>query len=140
MNPLATPSQPNAKANPHYVQMGGVDGITRLVERFYFHMNTQPQAAHIRAMHPQQLERVKRMLIDFLSEWMGGPKAYSVEHGHPRLRMKHMTFAIGVAERDAWMACMRAALAESVTDPQFRTQLEQAFFKTADFIRNVQEP
>lgn len=125
-----------AARNPHFERIGGVEAITRLVERFYHHMSTRPEAADIRAMHPADLGPVQRILVNFLTEWMGGPQVYSVERGHPRLRRKHLPFPIGPAERDAWMLCMRMALEEVVPDATLKSQLEQAFFKTADFIRN----
>jgi hemoglobin len=78
------------------------------------------------------------VLVKFLTEWLGGPKIYSAERGHPSLRKKHMNFPIGEAERDAWILCMRHAMKDIVTDATLRLQLEQSFFKTADFIRNNQ--
>ncbi|GAA5171963.1 group II truncated hemoglobin [Viridibacterium curvum] len=134
----SAPSTDNP-ANPHFTRIGGVPVIAQLVERFYFHMDTLPEAARIRAMHPPNLGPVKQVLVGFLTEWMGGPQAYSVERGHPRLRRKHLPFPIGAAERDAWMLCMRTALQETVQDTALIAQLEQAFFKTADFIRNDED-
>jgi len=139
MNKPVQPIPPvaaGAAANPHYDRLGGVDVITRLVDRFYFHMDTLPAAAGIRVMHPADLSPIKQVLVKYLSEWTGGPKLYSPERGHPRLRFKHSAFAIGPAERDAWMACMRLALDEAVPDAALRAQLEQSFLKIADFIRN----
>lgn len=125
-------------ANPHFDRLGGTETITRLVDRFYFHMDTLPEAAGIRVMHPADLSPIKQVLVLYLTEWMGGPKQYSQERGHPRLRFKHSAFAIGPAERDAWMACMRLALEEAVPDATLKAQLEQSFMKIADFIRNDQ--
>jgi hemoglobin len=48
----------------------------------------------------------------FLEQYWGGPGTYGEERGHPRLRMRHANFAIGAAERDAWLALMRASLDE----------------------------
>lgn len=127
---------PQIQSNPHFAQIGGVDTITRLVDRFYFHMNTQPEAMTIRAMHAADLSETKAVLVQFLTEWLGGPKVYSSARGHPRLRQRHAMFAIGAAERDAWMLCMRLAMQEVIAQAELRQQLEQAFFKTADFIRN----
>lgn len=129
---------PQIMRNPHFDLLGGIEPVTRLAERFYFYLDTLPQAAGIRAMHAPDLSQARAVLTQFLSEWTGGPKAYSAARGHPRLRMKHAAFAIGEAERDAWMLCMRRALEEVVPDAPLRLQLEQAFFKTADFIRNHQ--
>lgn len=124
------------QGNPHFAQIGGEAAITHLVERFYFHMNTAPEAAAIRAMHAADLSETKAVLVQFLIEWLGGPKVYSNTRGHPRLRQRHAMFGIGEAERDAWMLCMRRAVLEVVADATLRAQLDQAFLKTADFIRN----
>ena len=77
--------------------------------------------AGIRALHPETLDGSRDKLYWFLSGWMGGPSLYTAQFGHPRLRARHMPFAIGDAERDAWVACMRVALAaEPASDRQFR--------------------
>lgn len=129
---------PQIQSNPHFETIGGEATIAQLVERFYFYMDTLPDASGIRSMHEPNLVHTKEVLVKFLIEWLGGPKTYSPERGHPRLRMKHSMFAIGPTERDAWMLCMKRAMEDVVTDAGLRQQLEQAFFKTADFIRNDQ--
>ncbi|MDP2153330.1 MAG: group II truncated hemoglobin [Methylotenera sp.] len=124
--------------NPHFTSIGGETAITQLVDKFYYYMETLPEAILIRAMHDADLSHTKQVLVKFLTEWLGGPKIYSAERGHPSLRKKHMNFPIGEAERDAWILCMRHAMEDIVTDATLRQQLEQSFFKTADFIRNNQ--
>ncbi len=117
-------------------RIGGAVAIDRLVESFYAHMDSLPEATKIRAMHESDLGAVKISLKRYLSEWTGGPKLYSPEKGHPRLRQRHMGFAIGNAERDAWMVCMRMALAEHVADAAARAELEENMRKLADWMRN----
>lgn len=124
--------------NPHHERVGGAAAVDRLVEAFYRRMDTLPEAATIRAMHEADLTHTKAVLKLYLNEWLGGPKDYSAQRGHPRLRMRHGGFAIDAAARDAWLACMRGALDEVVADAQLREQLMQAFFKTADWLRNDQ--
>ncbi len=124
------------QTNPHFEAIGGQAAIAQLVERFYFHMEHQPEAAAVRALHPADLAPVREVLTRYLTEWMGGPQLYSAERGHPRLRKRHLPFTIGASERDAWMGCMRAALADVVTDPALRQELDDSFYKVADFIRN----
>jgi hemoglobin len=58
------------------------------------------------------------------------------ERGHPRLRMRHAPFAIGAAERDAWMQCMHQALDEQVADPPLRAAVHSAFSAMADHMIN----
>jgi hemoglobin len=87
-------------------------------------------------MHPEDLAPIKNVLKRYLIEWTGGPKLYSPEKGHPRLRQRHMGFAIGDAERDAWLLCMRGALEETVADAGARQELDMALTRLADWMRN----
>ena len=72
----------------------------------------------------------------FLSGWMGGPQLFVEKFGHPMLRRRHLPFAIGESERDQWMACMMAAMHETGISLELQKELGQAFWKTADFMRN----
>ncbi len=117
-------------------RVGGAVTIDRLVEAFYARMDTLPEARTIRTMHAPDLGQVKNVLKRYLSEWTGGPKLYSPEKGHPRLRQRHMGFKIGNAERDAWLLCMRGALEETVSDDSARQELDAALTKLADWMRN----
>jgi hemoglobin len=119
-----------------FERVGGAVTIDRLVEAFYEKMDTVPEAGTIRMMHAPDLGPVKNVLKRYLSEWTGGPKLYSPAEGHPRLRQRHMGFAIGNAERDAWLLCMRGALAETVADDGARQELDNALTKLADWMRN----
>jgi hemoglobin len=129
-----------ATPQTHFAAIGGRAAIARLVERFYYHMDTWPGAARIRAWHPLDLALIKGILERYLMQWLGGPALYSEERGHPRLRRRHLTFPIGSAERDAWMYCMRKALSDVVEDAALRAELDAAFNKVADFLRNTAEP
>lgn len=123
-------------APSHFELVGGQPAVDQIVESFYRHMATRPQAATILALHPPDLNGTKVVLKKYLAEWLGGPNLYSRERGHPRLRMRHMPFRIGIAERDAWMACMQAALEEVIGSARLRDLLLQQLFKAADWMRN----
>lgn len=120
-----------------YARMGGDVAIDRLVEAFYARMDRLPEAQDIRGMHAPDLGETKRVLKRYLSEWTGGPKLYSPEKGHPRLRQRHMRIPIGAAERDAWLLCMRGALDETIADATARDDLFGAMAKLADWMRNT---
>lgn len=122
--------------NTHYTRLGDHDAVVRLVVAFYNAMDTRPEATTIRAMHAADLTHTRAVLVNYFSEWMGGPKHYSPERGEPRLRRRHQPFGIDDAARDAWMLCMRQALAEVCIDDALRAELDAAFFKVADFLRN----
>jgi hemoglobin len=119
-----------------FERIGGAIVIDRVVESFYARMDTLPEAKTIRAMHAEDLGPVKVVLKRYLCEWTGGPKLYSPEKGHPRLRQRHMGFAIGESERDAWLTCMRGALEENVEDTAARLEMYEALAKLANWIRN----
>jgi hemoglobin len=122
---------------PHFEMLGGEAVVVKLVDAFYRHMDTRVDATGIRAMHGRDLTTTKAILVLYLCEWLGGPQAYSAKQGHPRLRMRHGGFAIGVAERDAWLACMEAALTDIGAAPELQQTLMATFFKTADWMRNT---
>jgi hemoglobin len=119
-----------------FLRIGGQTVVDALVDAFYRRMDTLPEAKSIRDMHADDLKPVGEVLKRYLGEWLGGPKLYSQERGHPRLRMRHRHFQIGPAERDAWMICMQGALEEVVEDASLRSQLSQSFYKLADWVRN----
>lgn len=126
----------NEEMSP-YQRLGGEVAIRQLVNRFYELMDTLPQAATIRAMHPDDLSGSREKLFMFLSGWLGGPDLYQQAHGHPRLRMRHMPFPVDESARDAWMLCMKKAMEElEVDDELLKQQLLHSLFKTADFMRN----
>lgn len=118
-----------------YARLGGEPAVRALVERFYELMDTLPEAQELRRLHPD-MERAADSLFKFLSGWFGGPPLYQRERGHPRLRMRHLPFAIGPAARDQWLLCMRRALAEQVADEPLRTALDQAFADMAEHMVN----
>ena len=119
-----------------YELIGGETALRTLVDRFYDVMDSAPEAAQIRALHPKSLELSREKLFMFLSGWSGGPSLYIEKHGHPRLRQRHMPFPIGKAERDQWLWCMDKALAESPFDAQLIEYLKGRFTEIANSMQN----
>jgi len=116
--------------------IGGEPRIRALVERFYDLMELEPGFSALRAAHGPDLASARDKLFWFLCGWLGGPQHYVERHGHPRLRARHMPFAIGVVERDQWLACMDQAMGDVGVDADLRAHLRTAFFQTADWMRN----
>lgn len=127
-----------APAATHYARLGGAPGVRALVDRFYDLMDLEPDYAGIRRLHATNLDHAREKLFMFLSGWTGGPPLYVERYGHPRLRQRHLPFAIGTVERDEWMSCMLRAMAELELPEDLRGELAEAFFRTADFMRNRQ--
>ena len=117
--------------------IGGEDKVKALVERFYDLMDLEPAYADLRAAHGSHLEKARQHLFWFLCGWLGGPQHYTDRFGHPRLRMRHMPFAIGIKERDQWLACMDQAMGETGVPQALRERLKTSFFQTADWMRNT---
>ncbi|MGR9013336.1 MAG: group II truncated hemoglobin [Gammaproteobacteria bacterium] len=128
----------NRQTTP-YQLIGGETAILRLVERFYFFMDSLPEAAEIRAMHAADLSAAHDKLFKFLSGWLGGPDLFIQEYGHPMLRQRHFPFAIDAAARDQWMFCMHKALNEIPMDANFKENLSQALQQLATHMINQNE-
>lgn len=119
-----------------YDVIGGEQAIRNLVERFYFYMDTLPEAQGIRTIHQPDLASAKDKLFKFMSGWLGGPDLFAQEFGHPMLRARHLPFAIGESERDQWMLCMNKAIAEIPMDPRLETNLRNALQDLATHMIN----
>jgi hemoglobin len=116
-------NSPTESAQTFYEAVGGEETFTRLVRRFYAEVAADPQ---LRAVYPSKdLGPAEEHLRLFLIQYWGGPGTYSERRGHPRLRMRHVHFEIGEAERDAWLKHMRTALDEVALAPELDDQLWQ---------------
>lgn len=119
-----------------YELIGGAEKLRELVDRFYDLMELEPEFAGIRAMHPTPLDSSRDKLFWFLSGWTGGPDLYIERHGHPRLRARHLPYAIASDERDQWLRCMAWAMQDVGLAESMQERLMQAFYQTADWMRN----
>jgi hemoglobin len=125
--------------NTPYHALGGESAIRLLVQRFYQLMDTLPEAYAARKLHPQDLSGSEEKLFLFLTGWLGGPQLYVEKYGHPMLRRRHLPFAIGNAEAEQWMLCMRQAMAETVADESLRNALEKPLAELAAHMRNRED-
>jgi len=134
------PLEENSPAAPPFdtpfAWIGGEERVKALVERFYDLMDIEPAYAVLRASHGSTLDDARQKLFWFLCGWLGGPDYYQERFGHPRLKMRHMPFSIGIIERDQWLACMDQAMGETGVDAALRARLNTSFFQTADWMRN----
>jgi hemoglobin len=119
-----------------YEAIGGELPLRQLVDRFYDRMDALPEAAVIRAMHATNLQTSRDKLFWFLSGWMGGPQLYVQRFGHPRLRARHMPFAIDDDAAAQWMHCMQGALDEVVGDERVRQEIASRLARVALHMRN----
>lgn len=131
---------------PTPFEMFGVDEqerllrVRQLVDLFYDEMDHNPEFKRIRNLHPPHLNGARDKFYWFLSGWLGGPDLYQSKFGHPRLRMRHMPFAIASEDRDQWLICMHKALQAMNFPAAFIENLMVSFFRTADWMRNQPDP
>jgi hemoglobin len=117
-------------------QIGGEAKLRELVDRFYDLMELEPDFAGIRALHPPALDNSRDKFFWFLSGWTGGPSMYIERFGHPRLRARHLPYAIASGERDQWLRCMALAMQDVGIDEALQERLMTSFYQTADWMRN----
>lgn len=112
----------------------GEDGIRRMVAAFYRRVRTDDL---IGPMYPEgDWEAAEERLTEFLLFRLGASTRYIETRGHPKLRMRHITFRIGIAERDRWVELMTAAMEDAAIPAAAREFLDPFFAQVADFLRN----
>jgi len=117
-----------------YERVGGQDFFDALVGRFYAAVATDPL---LRPLYPDELADSAEHLALFLGQYFGGPPTYSDRRGHPRLRLRHAPFVIGVAERDAWLRHMRGAMTSVALEPSDEQALLEYFEMAATSLQNA---
>jgi len=128
----------DAQTTP-YALLGGRETVLQLAHAFYDAMEREePELTALHRLaapgqvHPQVRERFGLFLVG----WLGGPQDYVAQHGHPRLRMRHMHVPVDESMRDAWLRAMGRALDQQGVSGELRAFLDQRFAEVADFMRN----
>jgi hemoglobin len=133
---ISEPQTSQERQTTAFEALGGESAVRALTDRFYDLMDLEPAYAQLRSLHPNTLNNSRDKLFWFLCGWLGGPQHYTARFGHPMLRARHMPFAIGSGQRDAWLACMLQAMTEQGVPEALRERLLHSFFNTADWMRN----
>jgi hemoglobin len=137
VEPIGQPGSAEAAVTvTPFSQLGGEPVVRALVDRFYDLMDLEPGYARLRSVHGSALDGARDKLFWFLCGWLGGPDHYQQRFGHPRLRARHLPFAIGSVERDQWLACMFQAMQETEVPAALQERLQRSLFDTADWMRN----
>ncbi len=137
IDPTRTPegcAHPWGDAATPYDEIGGDDAVRALVDDFYDYMDAESPV--VRAMHPDDLDESRDKLYEFLSGWLGGPPIYHEKRGHPRLRARHMPFAIDQRAVDEWLRCMGLAMDKRGVAGALRAFMDAKLDHLANFMRN----
>ncbi len=121
-----------------YEEVGGHETFRDLVAHFYGLVAEDPV---LRQLYPEEdLGPAEIRFRMFLEQYWGGPRTYSQQRGHPRLRLRHAPFVIGTAQRDAWLRCMQQAV-DSIgpdrLDAAHRATLLDYLYSAADMMVNA---
>ena len=137
LTPMSNRPKPFGVEDASFLAAGGEAGIRRLVERFYYWMETLPEGERIRNMHPADIEISIDKLARFLCGWLGGPKRYQEKFGPIALPKAHRHLPIDAPDRDAWLLCMERALEEQPFTDEFKRYLREQLGVPAERIRRV---
>jgi hemoglobin len=128
---MSTAPDPSAS---FYEAVGGGETFRRLVAAFY---RGVAEDEVLRPLYPEEdLGPAEERFRLFLQQYWGGPRTYSDQRGHPRLRMRHAPFRVGIPERDAWLRRMRTAMDEIALAPEYDAAMWDYFVRSADFMVN----
>lgn len=122
-----------------YEAIGGDAAVRTLTRRFYGLMDTLPEAAACRAVHPADLAGSEEKFYEYLTGWLGGPPLYTDKRGHPMLRRRHFVASIGAAERDGWLLCFNRALEEAVPSAPLRAIILEPVTRLAHHMVNREQ-
>ena len=130
--PAAAGTEPAALSL--YEAAGGMPFFVALVDAFYEGVVTD---AVLLALYPlDDIAGARHRLTLFLAQYWGGPTTYMDERGHPKLRIRHMPFHVGPAERDHWLLHMSAAVEQTAPSPEIGDTLMAYFVPAAEHLRN----
>lgn len=135
-----TPTPPNFGEGDGTLQaIGGMEGLTRLVNTFYRLMENTPAYRPLFEMHPQPIDTSVDKLILFLHGWMGGERMYAKKYGQIALPRAHAHLDVNDKERLMWLNCMSDALTECGYPDDLREYLVTQFSVPAGRIQQVSQ-
>jgi len=112
----------------------GEERLHKLVETFYYHVHRHPL---LKPIFPDDLTETIRKQKQFLTQYLGGEPLYTEEHGHPRLRARHIPFEITPERANAWLQCMKTAMDETQLEGDIREFLFNRLILTAKHMVNT---
>lgn len=127
---------PDIRHRSIYENIGGYNKIEEIVDGFYARVAKHPLLIPI---FPEDLTETARKQKLFLTQFLGGPRFYEAERGHPMMRRRHLPFPITPSRRDAWLDCMEEALAEAHIAEPYRTLIFEKLTLTANHMMNTPE-
>lgn len=114
----------------------GENKLHKIVDAFYSRVARHPELAPI---FPDDLTEIARKQKQFLTQYLGGPNLYTMEHGHPMMRARHLPFEITETRAKAWLSCMNEAIDEIELEESLKRDFFSRLVLTAQHMINTQE-
>jgi len=130
-------TSPYGVGDSSFQAAGGESGLHALVDQFYSNMDSDPEAQVIRQLHAPNLDSARDKLARFFCGWLGGPRRYQEKYGAISIPGVHQRFAIGSAEKDAWLSCMQRAVNEQPWEDAFKRYFMQQVAIPAERVRTL---
>lgn len=125
-------------ADTYYQRIGGEHAVRSVADRFYDTIDeSYPRLA---AMLPADTTLTRRKFFMYLSGWLGGPQLYTARYGHPRLRMRHLPFAIDEEGAGQWLEAMESTLRSCNVEEGLIDELMAQFGPLAHHLQNQPLP
>lgn len=119
-----------------YEQLGGAEGLARIVHEFYRRVHDDPALSPI---FPDDLVETERKQFAFLSQFFGGPPLFASMYGPPRLRARHLPFEITHTRALAWLRLMDKAMDKAGIDPEVKPKLMDRLGRAAVHMVNTEK-
>jgi len=119
--------------NTSYFDKIGEKNLRKLIHDFYIGISSDEI---LRPMYPMNLAPAEDRLYLFMQQYLGGPRVYEEQRGHPQLKKRHFPFKVDSDARDRWMKHMTKAMEQNEMPEDVRKFLQAYFLDTATFLLN----
>lgn len=117
-----------------YEYIGGASTVRNIVDAFYPKVLAHPL---LKPIFPNDINSLIEKQYQFLTQFFGGPALYTVQHGHPMMRARHLPFPITPQRAEAWLDCMQRTLDEVIPSEEIRTVILERLKGPAHFFVNT---
>ncbi|HLU88179.1 MAG TPA: globin [Taishania sp.] len=117
-----------------FYQKIGSERLSKVLDLFYDQVFSSPVISHL---FKDSRESIQMKQFKFLVQFLGGPQLYTLEHGHPKMRMRHLPHRIDEKAKTEWLRCMRIAIDQVFhDDPELGNQFYNIFPPIAEHMKN----
>ncbi len=106
----------------------GENNIYKMLEEFYLEL----EKSSIRHLFPPDMKAASERSAAFFVFILGGPPLYQQQFGSPRMRQRHLPFAIDEEARQVWLNCFKHILQDADKKYHFPMEYMDSFWRFLD--------